>query len=82
MPSSSGMRMSMSTSSGRSSLVSLTASAAGGGFSDDFDVGLGPEDHPESGADELLVVGDHDAHGHESAPCSPRGMRAANWACW
>ena len=48
------------------------------GFSDDFDVGFGSEDHPKSGADELLVIGDQDAHAHASAPCSPRGIRATN----
>ena len=30
------------------------------GFSDDLDVTLGLQDHPEAGADELLVVGDED----------------------
>ena len=32
------------------------------GLPDDLDVGLGLEDHPEPGADECLVVDDHDTH--------------------
>ena len=46
--------------------------ASVGGLADDLDVGLGVEDHPEPGADDLLVVGDEHADGHAPA--------AAPWA--
>ncbi len=38
--------------------------AAVGGPTDDFDAGLGLEDHGEPGADDVLVVGDEHADGH------------------
>jgi hypothetical protein len=38
--------------------------AAVGGLGDHVDAGLGVEDHPEPGADELLVVGDEDPDAH------------------
>ena len=35
-----------------------------GGLADDLDVGLGVEDHAQSGAHDVLVVGDQDPDGH------------------
>ena len=42
------------------------------GLADDLDVGLALEDHPETGADEALVVREEDA----DHPGSPNGRRA------
>ena len=43
------------------------------GLADHLDVVLGVEDHLEAGADERLVVGDHDAHAHAVASSGSRG---------
>nr|BFE69108.1 hypothetical protein GCM10020092_024090 [Actinoplanes digitatis] len=45
-----------------------------GGLADDLDVRLRVEDHRESGADDLLIVGDHHPHGHVAPPA--RGSTA------
>ena len=58
-PSSSGMRMSMSTTSGRRRRTTLTAALAVGGLPDHAHVRLAVQDHPEAGAQQPLVVGDH-----------------------
>ncbi len=39
-----------------------------GGLAHHLDVGLGVEDHPEPGADELLIVGYEDADAHLGFP--------------
>ncbi len=61
MPSSPGMRMSISTTSGLQLACLLDRLAPVGGLADDVDVGLGAEDHPKPGADEALVVGEQNA---------------------
>ena len=77
MPSSSGMRMSMSTTSGRSSSARSTASAPSARLADDLQVVLGVEDHPEPRAHERLVVGDQDADAHAACTSSrASGSRA------
>ena len=64
MPSISGMRMSMSTTSGSSSRAMLDGLRAVVGLADDLEVVLDLEDHAEARAHEGLVVGDEDAqHG-------------------
>ena len=80
MPSSSGMRMSISTTSGFSRRAMSTACSAVDGLADHLDVVLGVEDHLEAGADERLVVGDHDAHAHALASSGSRGAAAASAA--
>ncbi len=45
-----------------------------GCLADDLDVGLRVEDHPEPGADDLLIVGEEHADGHERPP--PLGSTA------
>ncbi|GAA4237298.1 hypothetical protein FHR32_007327 [Streptosporangium album] len=45
---------------------------------DDRDVRLSVEDQSEAAAYELLVVGDHDADGHEAAPGSRIESKAAS----
>ena len=51
----------MSTTSGRSSRASADRFGAVARLTDDLEVGVGAEDHPEAGADEPLVVGEQDA---------------------
>ena len=80
MPSSSGMRMSISTTSGFSRRGHVDRLHAVDGLADHVDVVLGVEDHPEAGADERLVVGDHDAHAHALASSGSRGAPAASAA--
>ena len=64
MPSSTGMRISISTMSGRCSWLCCTASSPSGCSCDDGDVGLGLEERGEACAYGLLVVGDQSAdHG-------------------
>ena len=72
------MRMSISTTSGRSSRAVSIAWRPSLRLGHDLDVRLGVEDHPEAVAHEGLVVGDHDpdrrrAHG---APMTSSGSRA------
>src|SRR5580692_3160907 len=43
------------------------------GLTDDLNIGLGFQNHPEAGAHELLVVGDHDSDGHARAPVKTHG---------
>ena len=43
---------------------------------DDLEVGLGAEHRGEPDADQLLVVGDQDPHGHGELVAEPTGMRA------
>ena len=64
-PSTSGIRTSISTTSGCSRSTSATASRAVAGLADHLEVGLGVEDHAEAAAHERLVVGEHDADAHE-----------------
>ena len=73
-PSSSGMRMSISTTVGLEAgrLVDRLEPVARLG--DDLDVGLAGEQHPEAGAHHGLVVGDEDADRHGRSP--PSGRRA------
>ena len=61
MPSSTGIRMSISTTSGLVSSARATASSPVARLGDDLDVGLGVEDEPEAAAHERLVVGEQDA---------------------
>ena len=63
-PSSSGMRMSISTTSGFSAPDLLDGVEAVGGLADDLEVVLGVEDHAEAGAHERLVVGDQQPDAH------------------
>ena len=59
-----GIRMSISTTSGRRSRASAHRLVAVGGLADHLDVGLGVEQRPEPGPHQRLVVGEHDAdHG-------------------
>ena len=61
MPSMPGMRMSITTTSGRSVPDQLDRLGAGPGLADDFEVrGVG-DDHAQTGADQRLVVGEDDA---------------------
>ena len=60
-PSSSGMRMSIRTTSGRSERTWSIASRPSDGLADDLHLGLGVEDHAEAGAHERLVVDEQDA---------------------
>ena len=60
-PSSSGMRTSISTTSGRRPAHDVDRLAPVGGLPDHAQVGLGVEDHAEAGPQQPLVVGDHDA---------------------
>ena len=72
MPSTSGMRTSISTTSGVAARPSATASRAVGGLADDLEVGLGVEDHAEAAAHERLVVGEHDARSLTTASSGRR----------
>ena len=70
-PSITGMRTSISTTSGRCSPLSRTASAPSAGARDDGDVGLRVEQRGKPGAHDLLVVGDERAD-HDAAPAMGR----------
>ena len=61
MPSSSGMRTSNRQTSGLQRAGEGDGLSAVGGLAHDLDAGLGVEDHPQAGADDLLVVGDDHA---------------------
>ena len=63
-PSSSGMRMSISTTSGLSAADLLDGVEPVGGLAHDLEVVLGVEDHAEAGAHERLVVGDQQSDAH------------------
>ena len=76
MPSISGMRMSMSTTSGSRPGGAVDGLHAVGALADDLDVGLGAEDHPEARADELLVVDQEDLDRHQATAASATGSRA------
>ena len=54
----SGMRMSMSTTSGRLASGQLDRLPPVGRLADHLEVGLGLDQHPEAGPHERLVVGD------------------------
>ena len=56
-----GMRMSISTTSGRSSAVSSDRLPPVCGLADHLDVRLRVEDHAKAAPDERLVVGEQDA---------------------
>ena len=75
MPSISGIRMSISTTSGSSSRDAVDACSAVGALADDLDVVLGLEDHAEAGADQRLVVDEQhaDAHAGTDAPSGQPG---------
>ena len=75
MPSSSGMRMSISTTSGCEPLGLLDRLQAVGGLADHVEVVLGVEDHPEPGAHERLVVGDQHPHRAHAAASTCRLVR-------
>ena len=75
-PSSSGMRMSISTTVGRKRAAFSTASSAVAGLGDDLDVLLAGEEHAEAGADHRLVVGDEDADAH-ARPSAGEGKARA-----
>ena len=74
-PSSSGMRMSISTTSGRErARPASTASRAVGGLADDLDVGSASRIMRKPGAHERLVVGEQDAD-HHRAPHAAAAAR-------
>ena len=60
-PSTAGMRTSISTTCGLRRSASSTASPPFGRLADHFDVVVRVEDHPEARADKGLVVDDQDA---------------------
>ena len=64
MPSISGMRMSISTTSGLSPRDAVDRLRAVGALAHDLDVLLGVEDHAEAGADQRLVVDEQHADAH------------------
>ena len=55
------MRTSISTTSGRELARERDGFDAVARLADDLELGVGAQDHPEAGADELLVVGEEDA---------------------
>ena len=67
-----GIRMSISTTSGRSRPTRATASSPSVGLAHHLDVGLGVEQEPDAGPHQCLVVGDHDAD-HGLTPPAPAG---------
>ena len=77
-PSTPGIRMSISTTSGRCRATTSTASRPSGRLGDDLDVVLGVEQRPEPGAQQCLVVDQHDAD-HRSSRASD-GRTAARRA--
>ena len=66
MPSSSGMRTSISTTSGCEAPRLRDRLEPVGGLADDLDVLLGLEDHAEARPHERLVVDDQDAQAHSA----------------
>ena len=56
-----GIRTSIRTTSGSSAATMLDGGLTVGCVADHDDVGFGLQDHPQSGAHEVLVVGDDDA---------------------
>ena len=64
MPSMPGIRMSISTTSGRSARADARRPRPVGGLADHLDVGLRVEDHREAGPDQLLVVGEQHPDRH------------------
>ena len=74
MPSMPGIRMSMSTTSGLVSLASWTASAPVPA-SPVTSMRVSADQHPQPGAYQRLVVGEHDPDGHRAGAGS--GSRAA-----
>ena len=69
MPSMTGIRMSISTTSGRASRDELDAVAAVARLAHEREVGLGVHQHPDAGAEQRLVVDQRDAdrRAHASA---------------
>ena len=69
MPSMPGMRTSMSTTSGARSAHRATASTPSAASPPDLEALGRVDDHPQPGADEVLVVGEEhaDAHAHRTA---------------
>ena len=59
-PSTLGIRMSITTTSGSSCAGELDRGRAVVGLADDLDVVLGVEQHPQTGPEQRLVVGEHD----------------------
>ena len=82
-PSMPGIRMSMTTTSGRCDAGEVDRLRAVGGLADDLQVLAGVDQHPEGAAQERLVVGEEDADGHGVAcraeACAPaaRGCRGS-----
>ena len=70
-----GIRMSISTTSGRGRAASADRLRAVGGLADHLDVGLGVEQRAEAGPDQCLVVGeqdpDHDLPSRGRRACDP-----------
>ncbi len=75
MPSMPGMRMSITTTSGRSAPASCDRFGAGAGLADDLQAGGLGDDHAQGRADEGLVVGEDDPDGHRTP--AGTGSRAA-----
>ena len=68
----------MTTTSGSQPPDGVDRGLAVGRLADDLDVRLVREDHPEAGADELLVVDEEDADRHRQAPADGAvGRRSA-----
>ena len=61
MPSMTGIRMSMSTTSGCGRCGELDAVAPSPASPDELEVGLGVDQHPDAGAEQRLVVDERDA---------------------
>ena len=64
MPSTPGMRTSISTTSGDVASTTATASPPSLGLADNLDVVAGVEDHAEPCPHQRLIVGDDDSDGH------------------
>ena len=75
-PSRFGIRMSMRTRSGRRLRAREQGVLAVDRLTRDLEVGLGVDQHAQAGADQVLVVGDEDAHGHATGTASS-GRRAS-----
>ena len=73
-PSMTGIRMSMSTTSGRSRRAASTAERPSAASPTTSKVGLRLQDHPEAGTQERLVVDDEQVDAHVPEP--EVGMRA------
>ena len=81
MPSMTGMRMSIRTTSGVSSLRARHGLGAVACLADDLDPGFCLEDHPEARAHERLVVGEEDAD-HRSLAYGRRARTAKPPSGW